>query len=329
MATSRITRKQALRLLPRIVAEVSSEPADVWRASPGRRRVETTTTGTVVTIIPERDRSLVVKIARTPMAAAGLCRNADVVHALRKEDRLRDWAVVLPAVVARGEIEGVTYIVEEALNGVSGMSAAGTATRGRRLAAARAISELHERTEEAIRVDEEIVNRWVVAPIDRLRAVAGDPGGFARVRDELTDVLLRTAARVGWIHGDFWLGNVLFDPTSASVMGILDWEWAAEHELAAHDLLHLLLYSRRTDGRRELGRIIRDLLTNDGWTEDERTLLDRTGMHPDDPRAIRPLLLLYWIRHAASHVAQSPGDLRRRVWVRRNITPVLDLFSAG
>ena len=44
------------------------------------------------------------------------------------------------------------------------------------------------------------------------------------------------------VHGDFWLGNVLFDD-EGSISGVIDWEWSRENGLPLLDALHLLARS--------------------------------------------------------------------------------------
>jgi Phosphotransferase enzyme family len=77
----------------------------------------------------------------------------------------------------------------------------------------------------------------------------------ARVCESLPghrDLLLRAAdALMEWrettripeelTHGDFWLGNVLFDGDDVS--GVIDWEWAQMDGLRVVDGLHMLLMS--------------------------------------------------------------------------------------
>ena len=44
------------------------------------------------------------------------------------------------------------------------------------------------------------------------------------------------------VHGDFWLGNVLFDD-EGSISGVIDWEWSRENGLPLLDAMHLLARS--------------------------------------------------------------------------------------
>ena len=45
-----------------------------------------------------------------------------------------------------------------------------------------------------------------------------------------------------FVHGDFWLGNVLFDD-EGSISGVIDWEWSRENGMPLFDAMHLLTRS--------------------------------------------------------------------------------------
>ena len=101
-------------------------------------------------------------------------------------------------------------------------------------------------------VDTARLARWVDAPVSvigtvvgRLPAAEQHRAALERLRAELHDALAGQAMATSWIHGDYWLGNVLVDAGRRNVVGIVDWERAAPDELPLHDLMHLLLFTRQ------------------------------------------------------------------------------------
>ncbi|MEP7155932.1 MAG: phosphotransferase, partial [Betaproteobacteria bacterium] len=47
-----------------------------------------------------------------------------------------------------------------------------------------------------------------------------------------------------WQHGDFKLENLILDPATYSIVGVIDWELSCERGLPLLDLLYLIVYDR-------------------------------------------------------------------------------------
>jgi aminoglycoside phosphotransferase (APT) family kinase protein len=296
---------------------------------------ELTSTGVAIVRITTLRESpgAVIKIAMTPAAGRGLERETATLAALRGDDRLGRWRQLLPRTLGQGSVEGHPYRVDRALAGRPALERlSGTAARRRLLnMTAGPIDVLHRAT--ATTPGDDVRERWVDEHLRELARHAArrrpPASGLARLRDELREALTGQTFSAGRIHGDYWLGNVLWGNAGsmpAAPVGIVDWDASAPLELAVHDLLHLVLYTRRLLTGRELGHIIRDHLLGVRWPEEERVLLARFGgWERWGSLSERHCLLLYWLRHVAMHARQqsSPGGARYRVWERRNILPVL------
>jgi hypothetical protein len=155
-------------------------------------------------------------------------------------------------------------------------------------------------------------SRWVTHRLEQLR-------------EELCGAVAAGELAAAWIHGDYWLGNLLFSDVQ-SPTGIVDWEAAAPLQPPFHDVLHLLLYTRRLVTGRELGQLLYDQLRGEGWSAEERAVVNgHWGWPSSQSLSERHMLLLYWLRHVAGHARQegSPAGYRYRWWERRNVLPVL------
>lgn len=95
-------------------------------------------------------------------------------------------------------------------------------------------------------------------------------------------------------HGDFWLGNVLFNGDSVS--GIIDWEWAQKDGFVLVDALHMLLMSVATANGGGIVHYLRQL-----WADEigDAALQERivklriqSGMDKDD---LKFIALLLWL----------------------------------
>jgi aminoglycoside phosphotransferase (APT) family kinase protein len=279
---------------------------------------------------------VVVKLAMTPAAADALTRETAIMTALHRQAALSEWCELLPRALVTGERRGHAYRIDSALDGSAPPARSlNTNASGSLLAAAAdAITALHAATAAVVRVDSAALERWVDAPLRELTK-PGLTGPAARLRlehlrAELYEALEGRRFSAGWIHGDYWLGNLLVSPgvPAPVISGIVDWEAAAPGELPLHDLLHLIVSTQRLRTGAELGRIIRDRLGDYGWTSEERLLVERHACRDADELSPRHALLLYWLRHLAVHVRQqgpAPG-WRFRWWQQRNLLPVLGLL---
>ena len=88
-------------------------------------------------------------------------------------------------------------------------------------------------------------NRVLDAMKERLELACGCFSQYydmlAPVANALMEWCDTTQVGAGFVHGDFWLGNVLFKDDR--VAAIIDWEWARRDGIPAADLLHMLLRS--------------------------------------------------------------------------------------
>jgi aminoglycoside phosphotransferase (APT) family kinase protein len=295
-------------------------------------KVTDTGLAVLVLAVPGEAPCAVMKMPLTPAADRGLARETAILTALHRKPRLGPWRELLPCPREQGSVEGQPYRVDSML---SGRPATGLHIERSVLeVAAETIDVLHRVTLRALPTDFDPGERWVDVHIEELARRTGRSRStdlaLERLGAELREALAGGSFRACWVHGDYWLGNLLFSnrgSASVTAEGIVDWDAAGPLELALHDLLHLLLYTRRITSGRELGQIVRDQMLDGKWSAEERAVLDR---HPawrgDGYLSERHALMLYWLRHAAMHARQqpSPAGHRYRWWERRNVLPMLN-----
>lgn len=332
---SRRELARACDLVPAILATIPPQkdahsPA-VWSV---QRAEWTGASVAVITVGPERrPPTAVLKLTGTGDGPVSLQRHATALAALHGDPRLGEWRAFLPKLVAQGEIAGQTYVVEQALSGRMAdtlVSDPGARVR-MQIAAAATIGQLHRRTASSVVVDTSVLDRWINQPLRLIRRLipslsntSRNDGALHRLATELNRALAGRTLSVSWIHGDFWPRNVLVSPDGAMLTGIVDWDRAAPEELPLHDLLHLLVYTRKLVQRRELGDVLRALLCGARWTSHERALLDEAeSALPGDAIGQRAMVLIYWLRHVAGTLAQSSKYARSWLWVTKNVKSVL------
>jgi aminoglycoside phosphotransferase len=294
-----------------------------------QRRLRTRSDAAVLLVGPRGAAPVaVVKLATTPAASASLARERAALAALALEGALDRWRMLLPEVLASGDLEGRTYVVERLLRGVDARSLRANGHDPPEVAAARAIGLLHGATASEHVVGAESLARWLDAPLqvlERTPAIRQAIPALARLRDALHDSIGGRRVASSWSHGDYWLGNVLFDPATRAVTGIVDWEHARPHEPASLDLAHLLLCATADACRREVGSVLVDWLAGDRRLRTKLRLLeDLQADLPGEPIPLRSLLLLCWIRHVAGNLEKSMLYGSHPVWLRRNVRAVIE-----
>jgi aminoglycoside phosphotransferase (APT) family kinase protein len=330
-------RSELRQLVPLIV---HAAPAALGEVGPEYmiERAHVTSTGVAVIVIAAYDGSarVVVKLPMTAQALTALDAETRMLVGLHADGRLGDWRRVLPEPRAFGSVRGCRFRVDSALPGRAVPERPDHAAAGDLLvdAAAQRIHHLHAATAVSAKADDALVEHWIDDPVrsltDAMWYMQGAADQLQRVRNELHRAVEGQTFWAGAIHGDYWLGNMLF--SGSELTGIVDWDTGGTAEFAAIDILHLLLYRRCVATGQELGEVVSQQLAAPRWSGQEQRLLEtHGGFGGDGSPAPRAALLLYWLRHVVRHVRQTPapGGIGERLWERRNVRPVLEAASRG
>lgn len=277
----------------------------------------------IVGVRGEDGSRCLLKVTRSRHGRAQLERQTATLAALHADPRLGPTRLLLPRVLATGEINRASWVLETRLGGDDGRVAL-TDPRHRgafRDAALAAITELHRRTAVAVEVGDTGITRWVRRPAAVVLPVLR--GADRATLDALVAALdLRLRGRRladGWVHGDFTPDNVLWDPAQG-VTGVVDWCQSDPDGLPVLDLVSFLLTFAAAVNRAELGTVVLR------WIDDDvrHPSLDEAQLVLDcDPLDPGTLALLAWLRHIATNIAKSPRYAANPVWMRRNVHAVL------
>ncbi|MCW2951220.1 MAG: hypothetical protein JWQ48_390 [Conexibacter sp.] len=325
----------ACALVPRILAgEARSLPRSTARSLVAAARL-TGTRMTIVTLATAGDPPCaVIKMPMTAEGAHAFAWEGDALVALHADERLGGWTRLVPRPLAAGSVLDQPYRVDSFVRGRALVERfADPTVRGVLMEeAAATIHVLHQATASTVTRDADVAELWIDARLADLSRSGADRhprflSRAARLREELHDAVTGRTLTTSWIHGDYWPGNLLFSPDSFEVCGIVDWDAADPADLPMHDLMQLVLYTRRLYSGQELGQIVRAQLRHPSLSAAERRILDRyAGWLPDGWPSYRHALLLYWLRHVALHARQNSGsaDWRYRRWETTNVHAVLE-----
>ena len=336
-----VARRRIPGILSDLPAAIRAEGAGLWKIhwiawtgpSPLDTRKPPMGTRVVAAVGPEDGPVLVIKLPGTAAETRGLRRQQHAMKTIRESPSIGDWRTLVPSSAHEGSSGGRTFFVEQALPGRSAYDLLESVPCVELLCrAARVIRGLHERTGASVMVDGDAFRHWVSDPLLRLRRLAQEAhgahdwgGALAELEEELQEALVGRLVWRSWIHGDFWLGNVLMQ-ADAGVTGLVDWDRAGPSELAFQDVVHLLLVARlfARPTQTFFGEVVSAFLSGADWTADELQVLSEADLPfpSSDARGQRALVLLCWIRRMLSDLDATdlpPSDL----WITRNIEVVL------
>lgn len=272
----------------------------------------------------------VLKVPSSVGVDAALQRQSQAMHALLASAAVRELAPLLPRPLASGTVAGHRFCLEQALRGISATEfVRDPKTRALALTSmADVIRVLHSATGAHVTVNDQMLAEWINRPVMLLAQISAVSRTYGRelsmLHADLRAAWLGQSIHVGWIHGDYWPENVLLDPDTDRVAGIVDWDRAAGDELPLHDILHLLLYTRKLVRRRQLGEIVAELLARPCWEPLEERILQDSGVSGD-----RASVALYWLRHVCENLGRDMSYADNAPWVERNILNVLAHCTNG
>ena len=314
-------RRRAERLVPRLLATIG-DPARRWVAGPPL--VSSTRTAVVPLGPPGGPPVAMAKLPGTRVGVSSQLREGRALNALSAEPAVGDFARFLPLRITDGYVGDQPFVLERAMPGIAADTVASRSpvAASVTVGAASAIGVLHTRTAHPAVVDAALLRRWVDVRVDIVARATRRRDALEALRRRLHAAWAGREVEIGWVHGDFWLGNVMVDPATGVAAGIIDWEWAARDELAAQDLVYACVHSRMLAGRGELGDVVSEMLQHPVWEEAELAMHSAADA-PVGPVIDPDVLLLVWLRQIAANLVQTPSIAHNPLWVLRNVVSVL------
>ncbi|MCK6621139.1 MAG: aminoglycoside phosphotransferase family protein [Calditrichaceae bacterium] len=303
-------------------------PAVAASAAPARflRQAYISTTGVLLLRVSNGQKTCFIRFPLTEHSLQRVQNQASLANFLHQQG-----AALTPRPVALHPEPALPAYVEE---GISGRSMERAFTEGSREAAL----ELFRKTQEAIRQIHQQFGRVMafregefnayiqpkLAAIEgKLPAHPQNRAAMQRIAEFLFAELRDKKMLAGLAHGDFKIGNCLFD-SRGNVAGIIDWDMGSRDELALVDIASLLGRSIRQRHRLSLP----GLLKSAGQPGEEffplcRDYFAATGTTPVNPFTT---LLLYWIDRSYKQIAFDEQTDPR--WLTANVYPVIERIES-
>lgn len=234
---------------------------------------------------------VVMRLATSEDGRDAVSINADALEALKGQKEI-------PQLMARGEMGGFDYSVEECVEGLHAESFEG---RYNSLVdkAVRLLLDIQERSASSVILAEHQYDRLVTEEIIQL-------DGFCRGRErqdlavvsEYLDLFLRgSSISLLRTHGDFKLGNVLFT-AGGHPCGIIDWEMSDSRGLPLLDIILLVTDTSASELDTKLPAVFCSQVLTNQLRPFLQNVLDeakeRLGVSEEISKALK---MIFWIRY--------------------------------
>jgi hypothetical protein len=304
---------------------------------------------------PPAGTRAVLKSATSQKGISVLERSCRNVARLKAEPRLVGFSSHLPEILAVQRSPNAVRLVEKLIPGEDGRTVVQRSEcRLKALSAAKTImADLHACTASAVVIGDSWLEKWISRP----SALLEQP-----IRSLMSSQARRSAAEafaeeqrvfwrgrvipLGWCHGDFSPGNILFnnkldDPSGAtkrdamrtagsSISGIVDWDRAETDAPPGFDACHLEISARREVTGEEFGKIVCELLSRSRsdklWGNRAGSLCEYPADSKADASAFRALVGLVWMHQVTANLEKSSRYARSRLWASANVERVLQIF---
>lgn len=232
----------------------------------------------------------------------------------------------LPRILGLGSIQDRRYLVTRWMDGIPGSLLMYSPRRRRRAVdvALRWVTRLHQKSlgppldpsEASARAER------VLAGV-ATRAGSRDRPFEREIRGYLETSLARSPLPAVLGHGDFWLGNIKFDPSIQAVAGVFDWDHTDFAAPPLEDVLHLLFFQKGVFSQYHPCRRLGRLLAGRAPQRIKRSIGTYWSRMDLDPRMLGTAVILYWLRFLDRREHQFS---RRDEWYEENYLSIHNLL---
>ena len=268
-------------------------------------------------------------ILRLPLCQAGLLRTDTVRSMLQRAHEISSESVrmLLPKVVSYGTFRQQPYLLRTYLPGADARSSLKSHVDRVHVVADAAEVLLHwcQDLQDLIAVTPAACDHYFLSHIRDARPyLAKHTDALDEIEDCLRSYTIGQPLPLAFVHGDFHFGNLMVDPTTRRLSGILDWDLGEHHGLPMLDLFHLLASGVREERSWGIGKTFLSTLWPGSFEPDEQLLIERHRRVLGISHSLFSCLkVAYWARHCLGNLARA-GGLKPEAWTRENIVDVLD-----
>lgn len=269
----------------------------------------------------------ILKIASSPLASQQLTAEADALDELTQLSELADWRNRIASVVDRGDHATGTWFTQSFKAGRP-LSTIDTDAVQLVTAVATALHPVHAATSLLVKADAEVLSEIVTSPLETIQNWRPELAeNLASIDADLRKQLTGRELTLSRLHGDYAPSNVLWDPETQTVSGIVDWKFGRQFLLPETDLVHFVLSLISQRRQEEYGTTVIRLLDAAPSPPLSAAVLAAIEAGPNG-LDLRTGLTASWLHHV-SFGLQKAEELRANpIWLRNNIDSVADALAS-
>ena len=246
---------------------------------------------------PQATRAIIV-ISRMKQVEERRKREAQMLVHL--ENNGLTGIVKSPRFLGSGDWEGAKFFVQEAKPGTAiDMNQWGLATVQRR--AFELIHEFHVQTKTAVQIGEENYHDnvgWILtAGLEKYAETSSFSDTLRQVDAAIRKYLMGKTIYLAWMHGDYKIENMMVDPGTRQIEGVIDWEHAREIGIPSIDIWYLILYNRFLVGHRGILDLFTEVCLEGHTNREEARMLDKHNRAFDYGMSLEKIMKSLFVLH--------------------------------
>lgn len=233
-----------------------------------------------------------------------------------------------------GEFYGQVYFVQQEMPGTS-IDAPVSSLDEITWRALQVLTDFHRETLQEVTLHDDLFDALFSNPLHRVIEKIGSLASpsLYRIEAMLRTALVGKLLKIVWMHGDFKIENLMIDPKSLEINGIIDWDLSRKVGLPFLDLLYLLAYNRVIREKKSIEQILLDYIIPAKLSRFEQTAqkeyLRALNIGIDFAEL---LTFMFWIYHIAYRIEIYPrtNELIERIFlVLRTFEKIIEKLTAS
>lgn len=273
--------------------------------------------------------NLVIKIPLDKLSEARCRHNKIILERLKNEVGL-DGA---PNFIRKETIQNLPLYIEERIGGAavdSPIKQMDTLV----MRASEFIIDFHQKTAKEIFIDEKKYRILFEKKFNKLIPFLTDKNRdkLLRLSDFIRKSFLYKKIKLVWAHGDYKIGNVLFDMKSLRINGVIDWDLSSKSGLPLLDIFYLLFYKESLESRKSQFSILIERFCRQNFNSlEERVIKSYLANLNIAPELIKPLLLMFWLDSLTGRYYQilTSNSVFREEWFDAKINKIIDVIYSN
>lgn len=147
--------------------------------------------------------------------------------------------------------------------------------------------------------------------------------------DPLRAQLSKHACPAVRLHGDYKIENLILDPKTLEIRGVIDWEHSRPDSFPLIDILYLIVYNRIMVEKRDFLSIYLDTVLPGRFTVNEQRLVDTFCQQARLNAPLRDTLArLFFLHHAACRYRFNLGNIDSRSRIDRCLAEIQSFLAS-